>query len=146
MLSAPVIFNRIARLEMDMHLSSPELTKTLAPPLTALVIDKAHLVQRRIDEGDPATPIVTTGEIETIIENAAATPQVAAATAPKKWTRSRGVLAGLAIAIMSGGGVFWETLAAQDMAEIINHLDAVLVGVLGLVAAYGRIKARRAIG
>lgn len=129
-----------------MHLTTPDLKKTLAPPLTAMVIDKAHIVQRRIDDGDPSTPLVADGEIERIIEHAAATPEAVEALAPKKWSRSRGVLAGLAIAALSGGDVFWETVAAQDMAEIINHLDAILVGVLGLVAAWGRIKARRTIG
>lgn len=128
-----------------MHLTTPDLKKTLAPPLTAMVIDKAHTVQRRIEDGAVA-PIVTAEEIETIIENATSAPEAAEAFAPKKWNRSRGVLAGLAIAFLSGGGVFWETLSAQDMAEIMNHLDAVLVGALGLVAAYGRIKARKAIG
>ena len=127
-----------------MHLTTPDLKKTLAPPLAAMVIDKAIKAQQRIDEGR-VEPIITTAEIETIIESATTAPEAAEAFAPKKWSRSRGVLAGLAIALLSGGGVFWETLSAQDMAEIMNHLDAVLVGVLGLVAAYGRIKARKAI-
>ena len=129
-----------------MSLFSPELRKALAPALTAIVIEKAHAVHQRIDEADPSRPLLTVAEIEGAIGKAESATQASAAFAPKKWSRSRGVLAGLAIAALSGGGVFWETLQARDIAEIIHHLDAILIAVLGLGAVWGRIKARRAIG
>ena len=126
------------------------LVKTLAPVIAGKLANAVARKKYR-SKGDQAPehkdlePIVDVREIERIIEEGAKEPEVAKVFEPKHWTRSRGVVAGLVVSAISGAGLFGTAFEAGDVTEVLGHVDKIIVGVLGLVAAYGRWKARTPI-
>lgn len=130
---APIIVDKIAR-----KLSKKKKTSAAPGPVE---IDEVEVTD--FDE-----PLIDEATIDEIVREIQERPDVAEAIAPapKPWWQSQGVLAGLCVTALSAAGVFGAAVTADDLAEITRHADKIVISILGIVAVWGRIKARKRIG
>jgi hypothetical protein len=95
----------------------------------------------RLANGDPASP-VDKKDVEKVVAEVAAHPEVQSALAAKPWYRSKTVWAGLGVTVVSAAAVFGASVSAGDAEAVVGHINEIATGVLGLVAIWGRITAR----
>jgi hypothetical protein len=64
----------------------------------------------------------------------------------KKWYESTGVIGGLVAVAGAALNAFGVPIAPTDQAAIVGHAGAVLGGLGGLLAIWGRVRASARIG
>ena len=64
----------------------------------------------------------------------------------KKWYQSKTILGSIAAVASVVLGYFGFTFGAEDQAQAVEAVLAIIGGAGGLVAVYGRVKAEQKIG
>ncbi len=67
-------------------------------------------------------------------------------TGTKKFYKSKGVMGGLMALLGAGVNLGGLALTGEDISALIGHIDTLLVAIGGLLAMWGRFKAKTRIG